>query len=125
MDEHPSVALEALHDETFAAKQANAQLALKRNAEADAFGGDQERVFLRDQLAADFREMNGNDLARIRRAERYLLLAARTVLKHRHEERLSREQALACSDERAEKTSALLCRSVAKDGFHLDAVLHV
>ena len=78
VDERPAVALQALHDESLAAEQADAELALKRDADADALRRGEERVLLRDQLAAELGEMDGDDLPRIRRAERDLsLLAAR------------------------------------------------
>ena len=73
VDERPAVALKALHDEPLAAEQADAELPLERDADADAFRGGEKRVLLRDQLAADLGEMDGDDLPRIGRAERDLL----------------------------------------------------
>ena len=58
VDERPAVALQALHDEALAAEQADAELALERDADADALGRGEKRVLLRDQLAADLGEMN-------------------------------------------------------------------
>ena len=62
VDERPAVALKALHDEPLAAKQAGAELALKRDADAHALGCGEKRVFLRDKLTANFRQLDGNDL---------------------------------------------------------------
>ena len=56
MDERPAVALQPLHDETFAAEQARADLAVERDAHAHAFGRAQERILLANQFAADFGE---------------------------------------------------------------------
>ena len=124
VDERPAVALQALHDEALAAEQADAELALKRDADADALRRREKRVLLRDQLAADLGEVDGDDLAGIRRAERDLLLLAAAVEKHRHEQRLAGQQPLAGAHQRAEEP-ALLLRAVAEDRFHLDAVVHV
>ena len=53
-------------------------LPLERNADADALGGREKRVLLRDEFPADVGQMNGNNLAGIRRAERdpFLLAAS-------------------------------------------------
>src|SRR5262249_19513759 len=97
------------HDEPFSAKQTNAQAALKCNPDADALGRRQKRVLLSDQFASDFRQVYRNDLARIRSAESHSLLsAATTIQKHRHEQRLAREQALSGTEQRAQKSVLLL-----------------
>ena len=67
--ERPAVALQPLHDEAFAAEQSDAELALERDAEADALGRDEERVLLGNEFAAQLGQVHGHDLARIRRAE--------------------------------------------------------
>ena len=77
-----------------------------------------------DQFAADLGQVDRNDFPGIRRAERHAFLAGALILKNRHKERFAREQALARADERVEKSAALL-RTVAEDGLHLDAVVHV
>ena len=70
VDERPAVALQPLHDEALAAEQPGAELALERDADRDALRRGEERVLLRDQLAADLGEMDRDDLAGIGRAER-------------------------------------------------------
>ena len=49
---------------------------LERDADAHALGRAEERILLREQFAAEFREMDGDDFAGIGRAERDLLLPA-------------------------------------------------
>ena len=105
-------------------KRPDAELLLKRDADADALRGREERVLLGDQLAAELCEVHGDDAARIRRAERDAALLGAPVEEHRHEQRLAREQPLAGAHERAHE-SALLLRAVAENGLHLDAVFHV
>jgi hypothetical protein len=53
VDEGHPVAVELLHDEAFAAEQADADLLLEGDAQRDALGGGQEGVLLADQGAAD------------------------------------------------------------------------
>src|SRR5919109_881129 len=91
-------------------------------AHAHALGSAQERILLRDDLAADFREVDRDDLARIRRAEVDAFLARSAVAKYRHEQRLARDQSLPGTNQRAQEPAFLL-RTVAKDGLHLDPVL--
>ena len=118
------LALEALHDEAFAAEQTDAELALERDADAHALGGGEERVLLRHQLAADVRQVDRNDLPRIGRAERDALLLAALVQEDRHEQRFAGQQALSSAHERPKKP-ALLGGTVAEYRLHLDAVVHV
>src|SRR6185503_1459618 len=72
--ERPTVALKPLHDEPLAAEESDAQAPLEGDADADPLGGGEKGIFLRDQLAADFGQVDGDDLPGIRRAERDLLL---------------------------------------------------
>ena len=97
VNERPSVALQALHDEALAAEKTGADLLVERDADAHALRGAEEGILLRDQFTANLRQVNGNDLAWIRRAERDLLLALTLVLKNRHEQRLASEQAFSCA----------------------------
>ena len=84
----------------------------------------EKRVLLRDELAADLGQVDGDDLPGIRGPECDLSLLTASIEEHRHEERFPRQQPLAGAHERPENP-ALLLRSVAEDGFHLDAVVHV
>src|SRR6185436_16328776 len=68
VDKGPPVAQQALHDEALASEQADAELALECNADADALRRREKRVLLRDEFPADVGEMNGNDLSGIGRA---------------------------------------------------------
>jgi hypothetical protein len=81
VDKRPAVALKALHDEALAAEQADAELPLEGDADADALGGGEKRVLLRDQLAADLGEMDRHDFPRIGRAERHLPALAGRFMK--------------------------------------------
>ena len=76
MHEAEAVAFELLHDEPFAAEQADADPPLERDADGDAARGAQERVLLADQRAAELLQIHRQDLAGVRRRERHLLLAA-------------------------------------------------
>ena len=102
----------------------DAELALKRDADADALRRREERVLLRDQLAAELGEVDRDDLSRVRRAERDLALLAAAIQEHGHEQRFAGQQPFAGAHQRAEEP-ALLLRSVAEDRLHLDAVVHV
>src|SRR5262249_3908907 len=79
VQEAPAVALQALHDEALAAEEPDAQPLLDRDAEADALGGAEECVLLRDQLAAYGSQVDRDDLSGIRSRERKPLLARRLV----------------------------------------------
>ena len=74
--EAEAVALQLLHDEAFAAEQADADPPLERDADRDAARRAQERVLLTDQRAAQLLQIHRQDLAGIGRGERDLLLAA-------------------------------------------------
>src|ERR1051325_4209385 len=67
--------------------------------------------------------MDGDNLARIRRAEGDFLFSHAAILKHRHEQRFTGEQTFARAQQRTQKPAVLL-RTVAEDCFHLDAVFH-
>ena len=54
VQKRPAVTLQTFHDESLAAKQADADFLVERNAHTHAFGGAQERVLLRNEFAADF-----------------------------------------------------------------------
>ena len=53
------------------------------------------------------------------------LLLPGAVEKDRHEQRLAGQQPFPRAHEGAQEPAALLVRSVAEDGLHLDAVFHV
>src|SRR5688572_20431388 len=97
MDKGVTVSLQPLHDESFAAKEANAQPPLERDADAHTFGRRQKRIFLRYQLAAYIGKVNGQNLARIWSAEGQLLARACLIDKDGHEQRLTRQQTLTCT----------------------------
>ena len=61
VDEHPAVALQALHDEALAAEQSDAEALVERDADGDTLGGAQERVLLADQLAAQLGQVERLD----------------------------------------------------------------
>ena len=85
----------------FAAEQADADPPLEGDADRHALGGAQERVLLADQLAAELLQIHRQDLARVRRGERHLLLAAAAVGEHGHEQALAGDQPLAGAEQRA------------------------
>ncbi len=86
MHECPAVAWQSLHDEALTAEESHAELALKRDPDRHPLVGSEERIFLRDQLAADLRQMDRDDFAGIRCAEREALLPGATVEEDRHEQ---------------------------------------
>jgi hypothetical protein len=116
--------LQPLHDEAFAAEEARADALVKSDANADALRRTEEGIFLRNEFAADFREVDRDDLARIRRAERDPRLPVprlwNTVMNS--DSPVSRR--LPGAEQRAEETAVLL-RAVTEDGLHLDGVIHV
>ena len=123
--EAQAVAFELLHDEALAAEQADAELLLERDADRHAARGAEERILLADQMSAERAQIHRQDLAGIRRAERDLLLALALVGEHRHEQALTREDALAGAEQRVHHAARLLLAAVAEDGLHLDALRHV
>src|SRR5215213_5009124 len=60
MNERPAVALQTLHDESFPAEKARADLFVEGDADADAFGAGEKRILLRDQFAADVAQLDRN-----------------------------------------------------------------
>src|SRR5215204_6470144 len=68
--------------------------------------------------------MDGDDFSRIRRAEGNALFSLATILKHRHEQRFTGEQALAGPHQSTQKTAVGL-RTIPEDRFHFDAIVHV
>src|SRR6185436_7370879 len=127
VDERPAVSLQALHDEAFSAEKSDAQLAIESDADAHAFGRAKERILLGDQFPAQLRQMDRDDLARIRRAEAYLFLTLPEILKDGHEQRFPGQQPFPGAHQAAQEPAraAGLMRTIAEDGLHLDALLHV
>ena len=100
--------VQPLHDEAFAAEQADAELLLKRDADLRPAGAAQKRVLLADHFAAELVEMHRNDLARIRRREGDDFARLRDVGERRHEQRLARQHPLAGRHQLAEEALVLL-----------------
>jgi len=69
VDEGEAVAGEPLHDEAFAAEQADPEPLLERDADAHALGGAKEGVLLRDEFAAELAQVDRDDLAGVGRPE--------------------------------------------------------
>src|SRR5262249_47330528 len=84
--EAETVAFQLLHDEAFAAEQADTDLLLERDADGHTLRGTEERVLLADELSTQPREIHGQDAAGVRRSERDAVLAGRVVGEHRHEQ---------------------------------------
>src|SRR5262245_46114909 len=124
VDEDPPVALQPLHDEPLAAEQSDAEAALEGDPDAHALRRGEERVLLRDDLAAELRQVHRLDLSGVGRRERGPPLVARFVVEDGHEERLAGEQALARAHQRTHESLALL-GAVTEDGVHLNPVLEV
>src|SRR6478736_3715205 len=124
VEESPTITLQPLHDEAFAAEETGADLFVERNTDTHAFRSAEERIFLSDEFTPDFREMDRNDLARKGRSERDALFAHAAIVEDGHEQRFAGEQAFAGTEQAAEETGVLL-RAVPEDGLHLDAVVHV
>ena len=103
----------------FAAEQAHADLALERDADRHAARGAEERILLADQLAAQLLQVHRQDLARIRRRKRHLLLAAALVGEDGHEQALTRDQTLAGAEQRAHDAGSLLLAAVTEHRLHL------
>src|SRR5262249_32912602 len=93
--EHHAVAVEPLHDETFAAEETDAHPALKREAKRHTACRAEEALFLTEERAAHLAQMHGNDLARVGRGECHATLALTDVVKDRGEDRLARDEPLA------------------------------
>src|SRR5690606_22503620 len=112
-----AVALELLHDETFAAEEARHDAFLQRDADRHALGRREKSIFLADEPAAVLAQVERETRAGIRRREGDTRLAAAFVREHRHEQALARQQALAGTDELAHETR-VLTRAVAEHARH-------
>ncbi|RMO69998.1 Transcriptional regulator [Pseudomonas syringae pv. aptata] len=118
MHEHPAVAFQLLQDETFAPKQAGEDFLLELDTDGDAFGAGQETVFLTDQLAAEITQVERQDRAGVGRCKRHAALTRTLLRKHRGEQALAGQHALACTEQRTQQPGRLIA-AVAEDGFHL------
>ena len=123
--ESETLTFQLLHDETFAAEEAGADLALQRDADGDTFRAAEEGILLHMELATQLREIDGDDLAGIGGGESQRRAPAALVLVHGHEKGFAGEQALACAHQLAQETAATLVGAVTEDGVHVDAGLHV
>jgi hypothetical protein len=74
-----AVAFQTLQDKTFTAKESRTELLLKRDVQTCSKSRAKKRVFLADQLFADFCHIDRNDFARIRGGERDAFFAAAVV----------------------------------------------
>ena len=70
VDEHPTVALQALHNEPFTAEQADAEAFLKRDTDAYALGRSEKRILLSNAVLRQVQQLDGYDLPWIGRAKR-------------------------------------------------------
>ena len=102
----------------------DAELFLKRDADADALGGGEERVLLRDELAADLREVHrrrcGPDRARRTRPGASCVLRFRNTVMNSDSPVSSRLPAPIS----APRKPLFFWRAVTEDRLHLDAVFH-
>ena len=85
MNERPTITLQPFHDEAFTAEKTGPQPLLKCNADTHAFCRRQERLLLSDELAADLRQLDRNNLPWIWRREGYMLLPAAGIHEDCHE----------------------------------------
>ena len=106
VDKGEAVALQALEDEAFAAEQADADFFVESDADGGAERGAEEGVLFADDLAAEFRQIERDDLAGIGRGKGEFARLSAAVGEVRHEERLTGEDALADVFQRAEKAAA-------------------
>ena len=121
MHEGQAVALELLHDEAFAAEEADAEFLLECDAQRHAARRAQERILLADQRAAQLAQLHRHDLAGVRRGERDALLAAGLVGVDGREQRFAGQQALAGTQQLAEQAALIAAGAVAEHGVHRDA----
>jgi hypothetical protein len=119
VDERHAVAVEALHDEAFAAEEADREAALELDAEGHAAGGAEEGVLLADEGAAEGPQVHRQDLARIGCGEGDPPFHGRVVRVDGGEERFARDEPLAGAEQLAEE-AALVGGGVAEDRVHLD-----
>jgi hypothetical protein len=119
---HP-VALQALHNEAFAAEEAAAESAAEGDVESGAQRGAEEGVFLADDLAAVFGHVQRDDPAREGSAEGDPFFPFVFIGKVGHEEGFAGDQPLACPPNLAEEAA---CRFAAVPHLRLegDAVVH-
>jgi hypothetical protein len=98
------VADKPLKNEAFATEEASAEFFGEGDAELRAERRAEKRLLLADDLPAQLRQVERDDLARVGRRERDFALLLTGVLKMGHEERLARDGALARIEYLAEET---------------------
>ena len=89
VNKRQAVAFQFLHDETFAAKQADTEFLLKGDAERYTFGGAQERIFLADQQPAQFAQVHCNNGAGVGGGKCHAAFGRAKVLIHRGKQRFA------------------------------------
>jgi len=90
---------------------------------ATPLAAHREGIFPADDGATELAQVHGYDLAGVGCCKGHALLAGAAVLENRGEQAFAGQQALACAHELAEE--AALLGTIAKDGVHGDAFLHV
>ena len=114
MNECQAIALQPLQDESLAAKQSRADAFGKGDLYFHASGGAEKSILLAQKAAADRSEIEGDDLARIRRAKSHMSLAAAVIKKGGDKKRLAGDHSLKALEQ-----------SAAGAGLHFDAIFHI
>ena len=115
------VALERLHDEALPAEERRPDLPLERDPDRDSLGSAEKGVLLGDQPAAQLVQLDRQDLARVGRGERHMLLPAPLVHELRHEEALTGQQPFAGAEHLVHEAALV---AVAEDRLHFDPGAH-
>ena len=124
MHKRQAVAVQLLHDEALTAEEAHAQFLLEKDAQRHPACGAQESVFLADQRAAQLAQIHRQNLARIGCSKRHPQLLRCLVGVDRGEQRFTRDQPLACTQQLAKKATATGAGAITKHGVHGDAGVH-
>ena len=120
MHEHPAIAFQLLHDETFAAEQAGHHLALEVHADLHPARAGQEAVLLADQLAAELVQLHRDHRARVGRSEGDLGLALAGMGVDRGKQRFAGDHPLAGRQQLVHETATLaFVAAIAEHGVHL------
>jgi hypothetical protein len=120
MHEHPAVASQSLHHETFAAEQAGEDLALEENAQLHAARAGEKGILLTDQAAAVVGQLHRHHGAGVGRGEGDLGLAGAGVSEHGGEQTLATDHSLAGGQQLVHQTATGAGRgAVAEHGIHL------
>lgn len=123
VDESDPIAGQPLKNKSFAAKQSGEDFFLECNSNLHAPSGAKKRIFLANELLAEFIEVHGDDFSGVGGGERHFLSFVPHGPECGEKERFPGDHSFAGVEKLAEES--LVLAGIAKDGLHFDSVGHV